>query len=493
MALKSNIIANYIGRVYLMVIGIVMVPIYFSYIGAEAYGLVGFFALIQGWMMLLDLGLSPTIAREVSTIMASESNEKKIEFKYLFHSIEAIFIAISLTITLLIVFGSDFITNRWLKVESLNKESVAYVISLMGIMVGLRFWATLYRSGITASEEQVWYNKANIIINTLKFVGSFLVLKYISSDYVLFFEYQLLIAIIEFLVFSIKFYKIIGIGYFKLYFSFARVRPVLKFAISIAYTGAVWIFISQLDKLLLSNILSLKEYGYYTLVATIALAIIQVSEPIQFAILPRLTALYEQKKQEEMFSVYKRATQWIAIIIFSVGAIVSYYSYELLYSWTGDAEASLWGKGLLFWYAIANSILGLTTLQVYLQIAYGRLKLNVIYHTLALLFYTPLMFLVAYNYNVENVAQLWFGFVILTLLIWVPIVHAKFAPKVNKDWFFKIVAPIFVSSLAYVILLNKLNIQLSQNRAVLFAMLLLIGGVLLVINFTVSKLAYRDR
>ena len=33
-----------------------MVPLYVRYMGVEAYGLVGFYAMLQGWFMLLDMG-----------------------------------------------------------------------------------------------------------------------------------------------------------------------------------------------------------------------------------------------------------------------------------------------------------------------------------------------------------------------------------------------------------------------------------------------------
>ncbi len=490
MALKHNIIANYIGRVYLIVIGIVMVPFYLHYLGAEAYGLVGFNALIDGWMIMLDLGLSPTISREVSKTLATNKPKEKENFKYLFHSVEFIFIILSITAIASIVLGSNWITNSWLNVEKLDKNSVSYAISLIGIMVGLRFLSILYKSGITASEEQVWYNKANITLSSLRYIGAFLLIKYISNDFKHFFEYLLAIVVLEFIVYSFKFYSIMNIGGFRLYFSLEKIKPIIKFAISIGYTGGIWIFITQLDKLLLSNILPLKEFGYFTIVAIIANAVIQISEPIHYAILPRLTALYSQKKMQELFKTYKNATLLLAIVAFSVGGVVSIYSYQLLYSWTGDIEASKWGKDILFWYVLANSLLALTTLQVYLQIAYGKLKLNVIYHTIALFLYSPLVFIVAYNYSVVNIAQLWFSFVLLTFIVWMPIVHKTFAPKIHKEWLFKIILPIFISTSTYLWILNSLNLDFSQNRAILFATLLLIGAGLLAVNYLISRVFY---
>lgn len=54
MSLKSNIAANYASQLYTTLIGIVLVPLYLQYMGTEAYGLVGFFVMLQAWFNLLD-------------------------------------------------------------------------------------------------------------------------------------------------------------------------------------------------------------------------------------------------------------------------------------------------------------------------------------------------------------------------------------------------------------------------------------------------------
>lgn len=63
-SLKKNTIANYIGQFYNMFIGIAILPAYMTYLGAEAFGLIGFFTMLSAWMMLLDVGLSATISKE---------------------------------------------------------------------------------------------------------------------------------------------------------------------------------------------------------------------------------------------------------------------------------------------------------------------------------------------------------------------------------------------------------------------------------------------
>ena len=64
--LKKNIVSNYVGQTYVACVNIAFVPVYVNYIGAEAYGLVGFYAMLQSWFSLLDMGLSPTLGREAA-------------------------------------------------------------------------------------------------------------------------------------------------------------------------------------------------------------------------------------------------------------------------------------------------------------------------------------------------------------------------------------------------------------------------------------------
>ena len=52
MSLQRNILASFASQIYVTLIGIVMVPMYVRYMGPEAYGLVGFFAMLQALSLI---------------------------------------------------------------------------------------------------------------------------------------------------------------------------------------------------------------------------------------------------------------------------------------------------------------------------------------------------------------------------------------------------------------------------------------------------------
>lgn len=129
-----------------MFIGIVILPVYMTYLGAEAFGLIGFFTMLSAWMMLLDIGLSSTISRQSASL--NHTTEQMVEFKNMLRSVEAVFLVIALSIVLIVWINDDWIANNWLNIETLDKIEVAYCISLMGIIIAFKWLIGLYKGAI---------------------------------------------------------------------------------------------------------------------------------------------------------------------------------------------------------------------------------------------------------------------------------------------------------------------------------------------------------
>ena len=92
MSIKRNIVANYAGQLYATLIGVLLVPLYVETMGVEAYGLVGFFSMLQGWFMLLDMGLTPTIGRETARFNGGAIDA--LGLRRLLRAFEGIFVAV---------------------------------------------------------------------------------------------------------------------------------------------------------------------------------------------------------------------------------------------------------------------------------------------------------------------------------------------------------------------------------------------------------------
>jgi O-antigen/teichoic acid export membrane protein len=461
MSLKLNILANYATQIYVTLIGIAMLPMYIKYMGAEAYGLIGFFSMLQAWFNLLDLGLRPTIGRETARFRAGSVDA--LSFRRLFRALSAIFLAITLIGGSGLLLLSSTIAEDWLNAETLPLNEIQIAVQIMAISVALRWMCGLYRGVITGSERLVWLGGFNAFVATLRFVGVLPVMWHFGFTPIVFFTYQLLIAAIEIAGLWLKSTRLLPslasacepIGW-----SLAPIRPVLKFSLTIAFTASVWIMVTQTDKLVLSSILPLAEYGYFTLAVLVASGIMVLRGPISGAIMPRMAKLEAEGNRKEVIRIYHQSTRLVTIIAGSAAVTMAFCAEPLLWAWTGDAVLASKAAPILTLYAIGNGFLAVAAFPYYLQYARGNLRLHFVGHLLLLFILIPSVVLSAIYYGAIGAGYAWVTVNTLYLLIWVAVIHRKLEPGLHLDWLvndvLKIGVPLVL--LGSVVLLVELNL-----------------------------------
>jgi len=455
MSLRRNTIANYAGQGYLALIDVIVFPFYLQLLGAEAFGLVGFLVLLQAWLRLLDMGLSPTLARQIAYVRGMGTGFA--DFGKLLRSFEIIFLAVAVVVATGVFNASESIATEWLDAQAISQETVTHCIALMGMIIGLRFFASLYASGIRGMEDQVWLNVFATFISTVRVVGALLLIVLVSNDIRLFFQYHVAVAALETLVLAFRLYSNMALAPHRLPFrlDLAALRQIAPFALSIAYTAGVWVFVSQSDKLILSAILPLQEFGFFTLVSLITGGILLVSGPISQAILPRLTSLLAADKQDDMVVVYRRATQLVAVVSVSAAMFVGFYSEALVYVWTGDRTAAQWCARVLPWFAFGNGILTLAAFQYYLQSAFGNLRLHVIGSTISAIVQIPVIFYAATQYGALGAGIAWFAIRLLWFAIWTAVVHRSLIPGLHSVWITRDVLPTAVTGVLVIFIVSR--------------------------------------
>lgn len=433
-SIKKNVLFNYLGQFYIAFVGILILPLFLKHMGAEAYGLIGFFTLLQGWLQLLDLGMSPTMGREVARLKGQP--QSAYQLRSVVRSLEFIFVTIATIIFSIIFFSRSWISHEWLTVNELDIGNVTTCIGIVAIIICLRWIASLYRSGINAYEQQVWMNVVDIVLATLRSPIALVIVIFSKGNILYYFSYQLFIVLIELLVIASRFYGLLPkINQRLSLVNIEELKRIAPFALGIAYTGGIWVITTQLDKLLLSKVLSLAEYGYFSLIATISAGLSILSGPISKAVLPRMTALLSQGKEAEMLTLYRKASRLVVCLIAPVTIVLMLFAKEVVYAWTGNMSAAEWTAPILPLYIAGNGLLAILAFQYYLQYAHGKLKLHVAYNTAYILITVPLIFYAVFNYGAIGTGYVWLGCQICTLFIWMPYVHRIFAPGLHWKWF----------------------------------------------------------
>jgi len=490
MSLKVNILANYISQIYVTLIGIIMLPLYIKYMGAEAYGLVGFFAMLQAWFNLLDMGLTPTMARETARFRGGAL--EPMMYRQFVRALEGIFFCVALIGGAALFTGSGYIASGWLKASVLSEHELKVAIQLMAVIVAMRWMCGLYRGAISGSEKLVWLSGYNSFIATLRFVGVLPVLIFVSAKPVAFFSFQFGVAVLELfglVVYSYQLFPRIAKG-MQVVWSWAPLKPVLKFSLTIAFTSSVWVLVTQTDKLVLSKILPLAEYGYFTLAVLVASGVMMIGGPVSAAIMPRMARLEAEGKYFEVIKIYRKSTQLVAVIAGSVSITLFFYAEPLLWAWTGDEMLAGQAAPVLALYAIGNGILAVSAFPYYLQYAKGDLRLHLIGNAIFVVFLIPLIVWAAGKYGSIGAGYVWFSMNLLVYVIWLPFIHRKFAPGLNMHWYSQDTLAIFLSALFMGYLLNE-TVSIVEGRAWVVCEVIVIGMLVMLAAMLASSEAWR--
>jgi O-antigen/teichoic acid export membrane protein len=488
MSLQRNIVANLASQVYVTLIGILMVPMYVRYMGAEAYGLVGFFAMLQAWFNLLDIGLTPTVARETARLTGGAMPAA--DYRRLLRALEAVFVTVALLGAAVMLLASTMVADGWLRAEHLPASEVIGSLQLMALTVVLRWMSGLYRGVISGFERIVWLSGFNAAVATLRFCGVLPLLMIWSVPPTQFFAYQLVVAALEFgalLFFAYRLLPALPAG-IRLRPQLAPLKPVLKFSLSIAFTSSVWVFVTQTDKLVLSRILPLAEYGYFTAAVLVASGILILSGPVSTAILPRMAKLEAQGLHAQLIDVYRQGTQLVVVIAGALAATLAVRAEPLLWAWTGNRELAEQASPVLALYAIGNGVLAVSAFPYYLQYAKGNLRLHLIGNAIFVTLLVPLVVWAANRYGGTGAGVVWLATNLLSFALWLPFVHQRFAPQLNRSWYGRDVLTIWLAIAAAAWAMNQL-LPDSQARLPQVVEVIVLALVVLLAGATASSVA----
>jgi O-antigen/teichoic acid export membrane protein len=434
---RRNIIANYLGKGWSIGIGIIVVPIYIKILGIEAYGLIGFYASLTVALNLLDLGMSSTMVRETARWGNEQGTENTISiFPDLFKSLEAIFRVTAVLFVGTIFLLSNWLATQWLHTDTIKLEDVITSISLMGVVVSLRWAAGVYRSVLTGFQEQVWLNVFDAVIATVRSIGVLIILYYISPTVTAFFLYMSAIAVVEYYLISQKSWNRVGYKYRnRAKFSTVEIKRVWRYAGSVALISILGALISQADKLVLPGILSLKEYGYYAVASIIGRSISQFAIPITTAVRPRLMELVASQETKLLPEVYHKGCQAMSLVVIPITVWLALFSEKIVFVWSGDAALSQKINQIVSLLAIGTMLNALVHIPYSIQLSFGWLRLALVNNLVLVALIFPMLIYGVINYGVEAAAWAWVILNSCYVVFTVSIMHRRFLIGEATTWY----------------------------------------------------------
>lgn len=429
--------------------GLAFVPLYIEYLGIEAFGLIGLFAVLQASLGLLDMGMTPTLSREMARFTGGAHSAQFI--RDLLRSIELIALSIAVLIAGVVALCSHWIATRWLTPEGLPVHVVAQAINIMGLVIGLRLVEGIYRSCIVGLQRQVLFNIVNSFMTTLRSAGAVGVLAILSPTLEAFFIWQGMVSLLTLAVLAAVTYAQLPCVSRIARFSPAALRVVWRFASGMMGITFLALLLTQLDKILLSNLLSLREFGYYTLAATAASGLFLLIIPITQAFYPQMCELHAQGDAKALAETYHKSAQLVSTIPGSVAIVIIVFSETLLQVWTQDLELAVKVAPLLSLLMLGNLLNGLMHIPYQAQLAHGWTGLAFRVNVVAVLVIMPAILWVTPRFGAEGAAWVWVSLNAGYVLIAVNLMHRRIMSEEKWRWYVHdVLAPLVPATLVLI-------------------------------------------
>jgi len=430
MRLGKNIIASVSNSLWSALLSLAVVPVYIKLLGMESFGLIGFFATLQSMLLILDLGLAPTINREVARCYAKGQLNKAAK---LLSTLSVLYWCAAIVILLLIFFLAPLIATYWLSPRELDKESLVSALSLMGVVIAVRSPIGLYQGALTGAQRLSMSSYLNIVMISFANLGAIAFLYFVSPTIEAFFLWQGLVATLHVIILHRLAWHVIGAKP-KRRFDIEEIRRVWGFVASVGLAAGTGLLFSQLDKVIISKTMSLDSFGEYAVAKIVVGALYIAVIPVFQAVYARMSMLVAADDEEPVRQLYYTGTYILAAVIFPLAFTLVFFSEPLVGLWTQDAALAKAIAPVVALLALGTTLHGIMHFPYALQLAYARSDIALKANLVLMVVTVPVTATLAFRYGLMGGATAWLVLQSLYLLLGTMWTHQALLKGQGLHW-----------------------------------------------------------
>lgn len=436
--LARNLTSEIGGRIWVAAIGFIVAPFYMRSLGVEGFGLLSFYVSLSTIANILDLGIATLVNRELARLSTDPSSRG--DMRDLVRS----FGIVSWSVGLLLCFGvfelAGPIARNFLNSPDTDPATIAAAIRIMGLMLALNLPLGFYWASLLGLQRHALLNLINVAVVTAGAGLNLLGLHFLHPDILIFLGWQTLFLAVKVVAVQVSLWRLIGEP-FK-----ARIRPLLlsahwSFAKASFLFALLAMILSQTDRIVLARYLSLEDYGYYSVAATVIQGTYLLIYPFSVASFPRLSELIATGQEARLGETYHRVCQLLGAVIIPISATVFFNAHAALLAWTNNVAVADQAAPILRVMAIASIVNGLMTVPASLILAAGKLSLINRFNALAVVIQIPAMIFASLIFGGLGAAVVWLGLNVVTIIVLPIMMNAAILKGEWRAWVSKDVLP----------------------------------------------------
>lgn len=358
MSLKKNIFANYVGTALVVLAPLLALPYYLNELGPTVWGLVSFIATFQVILSLIDAGISQILLTEFAkTKNALHNTQYKLGM--LLFGFEKVYWCFAITVGFLVFIFSSQIADNWLKVDKDFHDQAQLAVIGAGAIFAFQFPGSIYRSFLLGTQNQILLN---VILSVSSFSrhagGVFIVLNWPSLKAYLLWHGG--VFFVETIVRAFYAWNSLNVKRSFMNSDAQLMKRMLRPIMNTSGAVLLGVLAIQIDKIVLTKMVTVDKFGYYAIASMIAMGIIQLLYPVVNALIPYAVKYKDDAYGLRSFNLKYAAVVLVAILFFSL--VFIFFGLTFLNLWLNNELAAHQIYLLLNWLLIGSALNALYTI-----------------------------------------------------------------------------------------------------------------------------------
>jgi O-antigen/teichoic acid export membrane protein len=430
-SVRNNVAANLASRIVSALITLACMPIYIRVLGIGGYGLIGVWMTLETLANLVDLGLSPTMTREMALLSAPDAQRE--QTRDLVRTLEVIYWPLAFLIGGAVVVGAPLISTHWIRSAELSPAETRAAVTMIGILIACRWPLSFYTGGLVGLERQVMLAWVATGASCVTNLGAVTVLLWFSPTVTAFFVWQICANLTQTVLYTFLLWSCMPSGVVPR-INFVLLLRIARFAGGTTGIAILAMVLTDLDKLVVSKRFSLEVFGYYTLAWRIAGVLSLASLPLLRALFPALCR-WATDDRKKLADLYHGGCQLISVLTMPAAAVVVLFGRQMVFAWTGNAFLAARVYPIVALLAAGSTLNCLMTVPFALQLAYGWTALALYTNLAAIFVAVPLLLAFTSWFGPTGAAAVWVLVNFSYLVIYIPMTHRHLLKGEQRKWY----------------------------------------------------------